>query len=177
MEEIEECDNSLLVIREAYWINKLDTYNSGYNMTEGKGEGNGTSFNARPIKQYDLDGNFIESFKSIGEAATKNNVQSANIQRAARHDCNSAGGYQWRYIEDNTPITKIEPHLSGGKGKTVYQYDEDWNLVNIFTSNRKAAKSIGLNYGLPSRWLDDNKLHYGYYWNYNSYMKEIEEEL
>jgi hypothetical protein len=50
IEVIEECPEEDLILREAYWISYYDSYKNGYNMTEGKGEGNGTSFNARPIK-------------------------------------------------------------------------------------------------------------------------------
>ena len=38
IEPLEECENSLLNEREQYWIEKLDTYNKGYNETLG-GEG------------------------------------------------------------------------------------------------------------------------------------------
>lgn len=56
---IEECSNEDLILKEAYWIEHYDSYKNGYNMTEGKGEGNGTSFNAKPVNQYDLNGVFI----------------------------------------------------------------------------------------------------------------------
>lgn len=83
IEVIEECKEEDLILREAYWIQFYNSYNDGYNMTEGKGEGNGASFNARPIEQYDLKGNFVARYKSIGEASTITKIQSANIQRAA----------------------------------------------------------------------------------------------
>jgi group I intron endonuclease len=44
IEEVEECDNTILDEREIYWINYFDTYKSGYNCTAG-GEGG--------IKTYD----------------------------------------------------------------------------------------------------------------------------
>lgn len=47
---IEECPIDKLIEREAYWIKKLDSFHNGYNMTEGKGEGNATSFNARKVE-------------------------------------------------------------------------------------------------------------------------------
>lgn len=35
IEQIEECDNSLLNEREVYWIKYYDSFNNGYNMTLG----------------------------------------------------------------------------------------------------------------------------------------------
>lgn len=50
IEEIEECPIDIIDEREMYWINKLNTYLNGYNMTEG---GEGTVFYSRDkILQY-----------------------------------------------------------------------------------------------------------------------------
>lgn len=167
IEVIEECPIEDLILREAYWISYYDSYHNGYNMTEGKGEGNGTSFNARPIKQYDLDGNFITEYKSCGEAAAMTGIECANIQRTARGDCNSAGNYQWRFSDDDRPVVKIKQHTSGGKGKTVLQYDKDWNLINVFSSNRQAAATIGVKVILKHHFYN-NQLYRGYYWKYQN---------
>lgn len=35
IEELEKCSNDILSDREIYWIDKLDTYNNGYNATFG----------------------------------------------------------------------------------------------------------------------------------------------
>lgn len=166
IEIIEECPEEDLIIREAYWISYYDSYKNGYNMTEGKGEGNGTSFNARPIRQYDLEGNFITEFKSCGEASAKTGIQNANIQRTARGGCYSAGNYQWRFSDDNRPVNRIKPHTSGGKGRVVLQYDKDWNLINTFSSNRQAASFLGLKGTILKHHFNDGQLYRGYYWKY-----------
>lgn len=46
IEQLEECDDSILDDREIYWINYYQTYKSGYNCTAG-GEGG--------IKTFDED--------------------------------------------------------------------------------------------------------------------------
>lgn len=55
IELIEEVDNDIASIREMYWIEKLDTYNNGYNSTLG---GDGKSF-------YDYD-YIVEEYLKIG---------------------------------------------------------------------------------------------------------------
>lgn len=164
IEVIEECKEEDLILREAYWIQFYNSYNDGYNMTEGKGEGNGTSFNARPIEQYDLEGNFIARYKSAGEASSILKIQHANILKAAYQERNSAGNFQWKFVDDDRIIKPIKEHKGGGKGIPILQYDENWNLINTFSSSRQAAKSIGYNGPLPMQWLKDNKIHHGYYW-------------
>ena len=55
IELIEEVDNDIASSREIYWIEKLDTYNNGYNSTLG---GDGKSF-------YDYD-YIVEEYLKIG---------------------------------------------------------------------------------------------------------------
>lgn len=167
IEQIEECPQDQLVLREAYWIKHYDSYNNGYNMTEGKGEGNSTSFNARPVKQYSLSGTFIAQYSSCGEAEAKTGIKCSNIQKVALGERKTAGGFQWKFLEDNTPVLSVQAHPGGGKGKTVLQYDKEWNLINTYPSSRAAALALGKkNQSLSSSWFKDNKLHEGYYWKF-----------
>ena len=63
--QIEECPTNLLNEREVFWIQFYDSYNNGYNMTEG---GDGTVFyNREQILEYWNQGyNQIEISKIIG---------------------------------------------------------------------------------------------------------------
>lgn len=142
--ELEECLDEELTIREAYWINKLSAYENGYNMTEGKGEGAGNCFNARPVCQYDINGNFIAQYKSLSQAGQLTNTEAMNIRRAALHECNSAGGYQWRFVEDDTPVGKITLPKGGGRGKIVRQYSLEDEFIAEFPSARRAAASLNM---------------------------------
>ena len=46
IEEIEECNKDSVDEREKYWIKQYDSFNNGYNMTEG---GDGTIFYDRDL--------------------------------------------------------------------------------------------------------------------------------
>ena len=63
--QIEECPTNLLNDREVFWIQFYDSYNNGYNMTEG---GDGTVFYSREqILEYWNQGyNQVEISKIIG---------------------------------------------------------------------------------------------------------------
>lgn len=142
---IEECPIDKLIEREAYWIKKLDSFHNGYNMTEGKGEGNATSFNARKVEQYDLEGNYITTYSSLSEAGMITHTESRNIRRAAVHQCKTAGGFQWKFPDDPIKIEAVELPHGGGKGKPTYQIDlKTGEILNEFSSASQAAIFIGV---------------------------------
>lgn len=54
-------------------------------------------FNAKKVRQFDLEGNAIKDWPSIADAEETLNIKS--ISRAANNEKRSAGGYIWRYID------------------------------------------------------------------------------
>ena len=60
------------------------------------------------VAKYDDEGNFIESYTSIQEAANKNNIKtSSNIINAIKGYQKRCGGFRWRYFYGN--VEKIKP--------------------------------------------------------------------
>ncbi|AGE59473.1 GIY-YIG catalytic domain-containing endonuclease [Acanthocystis turfacea Chlorella virus OR0704.3] len=56
--------------------------------------------NSKMVYQYDLNGAFVQSFSSTGEAARSLNKSSgSNIRSCARGECKSAHGFKWSYTE------------------------------------------------------------------------------
>lgn len=51
------------------------------------------------IDQFDLNGNFINTYRSIHEASRQTNVNRSNIARALKGQYKQANGYIWRYHE------------------------------------------------------------------------------
>lgn len=51
----------------------------------------------RKINQYDLEGNFIQSFNSLTEAAKSVNGNKGNISQVANGKYQTAYGYKWKY--------------------------------------------------------------------------------
>jgi hypothetical protein len=60
------------------------------------------SENPKAVIQMTLDGNFFREFDSIKLAAETMNICSGDICRCCMRKRKSAGGYQWRYKEENT---------------------------------------------------------------------------
>lgn len=84
------------------------------------------------IKCYNLKGDFLKYYKSFIEASEDTGVSRANISAACRKQTDRAGKFQWRYIDDTTPLKNIPLKL-------ICQYDLNNNLINIFPSVLNAA--------------------------------------
>ena len=103
------------------------------------------------VNQYDLNGNFIQTFKTIKDAANFINAKSlSSIVNACKGLSKTAGGYIWRYTEDITPIPislqydkPHKPHKQISTRK-VNQYDLNGNFIQSFCSCSEAAKAVGL---------------------------------
>lgn len=56
--------------------------------------------NCIKVKQYDLDGNYINTYNSIIEASIKTNTYHANISACCKGKLNKTGGYIWKYAKE-----------------------------------------------------------------------------
>lgn len=52
----------------------------------------------RPVVKYTLDGEFIEVYVSISEAARQNGVSDSNIHNACSGVYSTSGGYTWQFL-------------------------------------------------------------------------------
>lgn len=96
----------------------------------------------RKVNQYDLKGNYIATFNSLMDAQRQTGVAQKNIFWAVSHKSYSAGGYQWKYIDDNFIITDIS-------SKTIRQKQPVIQLINgeekEYESAAEAARQTGIN--------------------------------
>ena len=53
----------------------------------------------KKVNQYSLEGNFIDEFKSVSEAARLTSFNKTSIAKVCRKERNQCGGYYWEYIE------------------------------------------------------------------------------
>lgn len=64
-----------------------------------KNSGDG-SYNAKPINQYDLKGNFIKMWNYMKEASYELNINLSCICACCRGNQKTAGGFIWRYADE-----------------------------------------------------------------------------
>lgn len=139
---IEECDLKILNEREIYWIN---FYNSlipnGYNMNSGGSNGMGFS-KRKPVKQYTLTGDYIQTFQSAIEASDKTGICHSDICACCRKKYKKAGNFIWRYLDD---LSEITPLSSIRTDFTVLQLDKNYDIIlSEFKSISEASKITGV---------------------------------
>ena len=99
-------------------------------------------YGEREILQYDLEGNFLKSFKSSAEASKAIGVDSGRIRKAAEEENSNSGGYQWKFANSKKEIGKIEnPTFHYRK---ICQYDLDGNFLQIFDTIKDAEKALNI---------------------------------
>ena len=144
----------------------------GYNIrTEEQSLGytKNTTTQKKAVNKYDLDGNFIQSFESIKDAAKDNNVQPNAISRCCRKITKRSGDYIYRYSDDTSDIKSVSKQQSNSC--PVIQYDLDMNYIATYPSLHQAGVAIGKpkadnNIRLVCR--GDRNKAYGFTWRFQN---------
>ena len=140
---IEEIPEEKLNEREQYWIRYYNSYigftnHNGYNMTLGADGSRGVNCLSKEVEQYDFDGNFIQNFLSVGEAAKKLNIDHSLISACCNKRRKSTGGFQFIYKGEEPP----GPYVSKAK-KRIGLYNSEGELLQIYDSILDASNAFG----------------------------------
>jgi group I intron endonuclease len=101
------------------------------------------------VYMYDLEGNYLDQFDSIGDANIFINIHNGVGPVLDKN--RSAGGYQWRTskVDNIGPYVRITPKGNTVKGprdsckkKPVAMLSEDGKILKRFISISEAAKSV-----------------------------------
>lgn len=130
VEEIEQCDNSLLNEREKYWIKMFDSYylnGHGYNMTLG-GEGTTKYSDEDILKLWDRGLKSCQIAKQLGanEATISERLKVLKPGKARK-----------RHIDANK--------------KKILQYDLNGNFIKQWDSTQSAEKELNVSSGSITR--------------------------
>ena len=55
----------------------------------------------RKVSQYDLKGNYIETYEYVRTAGRKTKIDESSIIKCCRNKRKTAGGFIWKYADDN----------------------------------------------------------------------------
>ena len=117
------------------------------------------------VYQYDLEGNFIQSFPSILEASIASGVKLANIRTCVQKNAQiRAGNFMWvREKVDSLPPYKKNHR----KSFPVLQMDLHNNVIARYDSINIASRTTGVSVGCISRCCKGGaKSSGGYHWKY-----------
>nr|DAI62929.1 MAG TPA: intron associated endonuclease [Caudoviricetes sp.] len=138
-----------------------DEYESNGAKTYRKPEPNGM----RSIIQCDMEGNFIQKFKSLQEAARITGTNRTTISGVLSNTYKSANGYIFVYEED-FPIKDLSIYKKRKKGRKIAQVDaKSGEIVRVFDRISEAGESLGVNYKAIHKVIDqEGRTAYGYKW-------------
>ena len=108
----------------------------------------------RAILKLDFDGNVLQRYSSLTDAAADNDCSVENIYRACNNYYHSACGFIWEYEDNMQNITQriidIAQHTDP-RGLTVKQYSLTGEYLNTYDSLSTAAKAVGGEKGAISK--------------------------
>lgn len=96
---------------------------------------------AKPVIQYDLQGNFIKKWGSMTEASRSLNIGTPHITQCCNKERRKAGNYIWRYEADKSNIT---PYKRKTRSKLVNQYDLNGNFIKQWDSLAQISEELKL---------------------------------
>lgn len=133
----------------------------------------------KAVDQFDVNGNYIQSFPSILEAELSVGCTRDVVGNAVRGVSKSGAGFQWRFSSDgfsSVPPLKdrwaVRKENGNYKGKCVEQIDpESGRIIGSFCSLHEASRKTGISRSTISsalnRPLGENVSH-GFEWRYSS---------
>lgn len=152
-ENINEISAKLIEIDLIYYYKKQGI---SYNITDG-GDGQ-LGRDSIKIDQYDLDGNFVQTFNSIADATQAvGAAHSTTISRGCRV-INPSMGYYWRIHGEEFVLPT--------KSFSVSQYTLDGKLVGHYYTQREAAEKNNLCYKNINSALKRGYPCGGFVWKY-----------
>ena len=142
--KLEECDEKDLNEREQYWIQKLDTYNNGYNATLGG--------DSRRYYDYEAIANKMKELKSSKKVQNYFNCSKNTVRTACKE------------------LNVLIPSVQEQQQKAVAMIDIKTNeIIKTFKSTREAARFINKpdsSSNISGVCRGKRKTAYGYKWQY-----------
>ncbi len=131
----------------------------------------GRGYSDVPVLQYDLNGDFVKEYTSVGVAVSETGV--LNVSPCCRGVRKTAGKFIWRYktnedYDYRIPVDFIDDMMHfGNYERSVIQMDMDGKFINGYKSIKEAAERTGTSNGkIVSVCKGHRKQSNGFKWKY-----------
>ena len=118
---------------------------------------------SKKVYQYDLKGNLINVWASTMDCG-RNGYEAKTISACCLGKLKTHQNFIWSY----KPIENfdIDNYKNKTASKTVYQYDKDYNLINIWASTKECYINGFSSSHISACCLGKEKFHKGFIWSY-----------
>lgn len=110
------------------------------NIADG-GKGGAGGLGVKPVQSYTETGALLRSFKSLDCAASFYKIHKSTICAALNGRTKKAAGVRWGYDGE-----RIEPYIANKSITPVTKYDMLGDVVESYTSIKKAASAVNVTY-------------------------------
>lgn len=151
------------------WCTEKYNSNYGHRVEKFSSSNRNNPSLSKEVNQYDLDGNYLQSFPSAAEAARSINLniriagnRIAQCCRGFYKKGNSAYGFLWKFSSERDkgiPIKKLQI------GNPVYQYSLDNILIKKWDNASTAAAELNLSNANISRACKYGRTCGGFKWS------------
>lgn len=95
----------------------------------------------KEIEQYSINGDYINTYKSISDAVKQLNIRSiSGIIQCCQEKQFSSNGFQWKYKNSKKVIKKPTKN----KQKKVYQINNKGKIINLYNSINEAQENTNI---------------------------------
>ena len=96
---------------------------------------------AHHVAQFEVNGTYVRSWASAGEAAEELGISYAHIRDCVNNNLRQSGGFAWRH--EDSLLEREVPYLKDGR---YQQVRPDGSFVTSYTSKVEVARSLCMDY-------------------------------
>lgn len=184
IETLDEVDSTDIDFFEIFYISLFKSW--GFDLLNGTEGGDGVDWtgkkhnkiskiknmvnnlNRKSVAQFDLEGNLINKYHSLREAARSVNGDRIHISRACRGILKTSSGFKWKFIDNinnynfkpvQNRIVKYKKPRIDSRMKKIQVFDLEGNLISICKGLRETSRLYNCHVQLIKRCCDEK----GYY--------------
>lgn len=163
IEQIEECDNSILDEREKYWIEYYDSYENGYNSTPG-----GTALPSGKMFAR-LDDNLLHQLWDEGYCISDIAEKTGYSTTSIREHLN-----EYKNFSKEESINRGIAKAAKSRSQAISQWNLQGGFIKTYQSAATAAKETGIIAQNIYKCLNKERETAGdYYWTFENELPVI----
>lgn len=129
-------------------------------------------YKTKSVHQYNLNGDYIKSFKSRKEVVQLTNIGWRNLTDylSGNSKSKSVGGFMWSYEK----VKKLPKYEKKKNYKQIHQYSKNGKFLKTYNSLKEAAKELNISSSSISHCARGNKrfpTYAGFIWKYEKLKK------